>query len=76
VCDDRFYSLYAHLRSLYVSTGQCVRAGDIIGRMGQTSSSADARNWMAIAPHLHLEIHNGEGHPVDPVEMLKRYLSK
>jgi len=76
VNDDCFYSLYAHLRSVCVSTGHRVRAGDIIGRMGQTSSSADARNWMAIAPHLHLEIHDRDGHPVDPVEMLKIHLNR
>lgn len=76
VHDDCFYSLYAHLRSVCVSTGHHVRAGEVIGRMGQSSSSADARNWMAIAPHLHLEIHDRDGNPVDPVEMLKTYLPR
>jgi murein DD-endopeptidase MepM/ murein hydrolase activator NlpD len=42
--------------------------------MGQTSRSADARNWMAIAPHLHFEVRDADGHAYDPVEFLKRFL--
>jgi hypothetical protein len=42
--------------------------------MGQTSRSADARNWLAIAPHLHFEARNESGQNYDPVEFLRRFL--
>ena len=48
--------------------------GRRIGTMGQTSRSADARNWMAIAPHLHFEVWNTARQPYDPVEFLRRFL--
>lgn len=69
-----FFSLYAHLAVLHVSIHNRIQAGQRIGIMGQTSSSADARNWMAIAPHLHLEFHDAHGNPYDPVLMLQRYV--
>jgi murein DD-endopeptidase MepM/ murein hydrolase activator NlpD len=47
-----------------------------LGLMGQTSRSADARNWMAIAPHLHFEVRDGTGGNYDPVEFLRRFGSK
>ena len=48
--------------------------GQRIGKMGQTARSADARNWMAIAPHLHFEVRDAEGRAYEPVEFLKRYV--
>lgn len=65
---DKFFTLYGHLAEL--KTGNC------IGRMGQTSRNADARNWMAIAPHLHFEVRNAAGNAYDPVEFLKRFLPR
>jgi len=60
---EKFYTLYAHLAQV---TG--------IWRMGQTSRSADARNWMAIAPHLHFEVRDTAGNNYDPVEFLRRFV--
>lgn len=71
-----FNSLYAHLGSLNVTVGQSIASGQRIGTMGQTSSSADARNWMRIAPHLHLEFHDAEGNAYDPLAMLQNYLPR
>ncbi len=68
VSGEKFFTLYAHLAKID-GTGQK------IGRMGQTSRSADARNWMMIAPHLHFEVRNAAGQSYDPVEFLRRYLS-
>lgn len=51
-----------------------VGCGQRIGAMGQTSRIADARNWMAIAPHLHFEVRNEKGEAHDPVEFLRRFL--
>jgi murein DD-endopeptidase MepM/ murein hydrolase activator NlpD len=72
--DLKFYSLYAHLQSVSVILQQAVSAGALIGTMGQTSSSADAREWMAIAPHLHLEFWNEAGESYDPEMMLRRFI--
>jgi murein DD-endopeptidase MepM/ murein hydrolase activator NlpD len=49
----KFFTLYAHLAEVLAPHSSRVLPGGKIGRMGQTSRSADARNWMAIAPHLH-----------------------
>lgn len=71
-----FYSLYAHLRLLEVTTGETVARGQSIGRMGQTSSSADARNWMLIAPHLHLEFLDAHKRNYNPEAMLRAFAGR
>ena len=48
---------YAHLSQLDVREGDAVRAGDVIGRVGQTGR--------ATGPHLHFELREA-GRPVDP----------
>ena len=68
---EKFFTLYAHLAEIHVAG--VVGRGQRIGRMGQTSRSADARNWMAIAPHLHFEVRDADGRAYDPVEFLRRY---
>ncbi len=72
----RFYTLYAHLAAIEVRLDSDCAAGDLIGRMGQTSRSADARNWMAVAPHLHFEVRNEVQKPYDPVEFLTSHLPR
>lgn len=69
-----FFSVYAHLAEIRVKQEQAVSASETLGRMGQTSSSPDARNWMAIAPHLHLEFHDAMGRAYDPARLLARYV--
>lgn len=73
-CRKSFFTLYAHLGSIEIPVGGIVRGGRHIGRMGQTSSSADARNWMAVAPHLHLEISDENRDPYDPEHFLRTFL--
>ena len=68
VAGTKFFTLYGHLAEL--KTGNC------IGLMGQTSKNADARNWMAITPHLHFEVRDTAGNAYDPVEFLKRFLPR
>ena len=72
-CGGIFYTLYAHLAEIAVS-GQrpAVSAGQFLGPMGQTSRSAEARNWMRIAPHLHFEVRDATGRAYDPAEFLRR----
>lgn len=48
---------YAHLSQLYVSPGQQVRQGEVIGLVGATG--------LATGPHLHFEVYR-DGEAVDP----------
>ena len=47
---DGFCTLYAHLQKLEIKVGENVRAGQVIGHMGNTGES--------IAAHLHFEVRN------------------
>jgi hypothetical protein len=76
----RFFTLYAHLAEISIqqspfdrTQGRAV-SGQRIGKMGQTSRSADARRWMAIAPHLHFEARNADGQSYNPLEFLRAFL--
>jgi hypothetical protein len=80
-----FYTLYAHLNNLdsklaFQNNDRCaerhIAAGQRLGRMGQSSRSAEARNWMAIAPHLHFEVWDAAGRPYEPVEFLRAYCER
>ena len=73
---DGFHTLYAHLDCLEVRSGQAIAAGHRLGIMGATSRLPDARNWMAIAPHLHLEIRDARGRPFDPEQFLYAHLAR
>lgn len=71
-----FFTLYAHLDRIDVRTGDRVTGGQLLGRMGTTSASADARNWMALAPHLHFEAFDDQGRPFDPYRFLVRFTAR
>jgi murein DD-endopeptidase MepM/ murein hydrolase activator NlpD len=58
---DGVRTLYAHNRRLLASTGQTVRAGEVIAEVGGTGNAS--------APHLHFEVRLG-GRPVDPAPFL------
>ncbi len=47
---DGFCTLYAHLQKLEIKVGETVRAGQVIGHMGNTGEST--------AAHLHFEVRN------------------
>jgi murein DD-endopeptidase MepM/ murein hydrolase activator NlpD len=61
-----YSSLYAHLDSFSVKTGQKVHRGDVIGYVGNTG--------LSIAPHLHYEIKLNNQN-VDPVNYFFNDLS-
>jgi murein DD-endopeptidase MepM/ murein hydrolase activator NlpD len=56
-----FATLYGHMSSIGVSTGQSVGQGTVIGAIGSTGAST--------GPHLHFEV-RVYGEPVDPVPYL------
>jgi murein DD-endopeptidase MepM/ murein hydrolase activator NlpD len=57
-----YRTLYAHLNRIYVSAGERVSRGQVIGQMGSTGRST--------GPHLHFEI-SRSGVKVNPVGYLK-----
>ncbi len=62
-------TLYGHMSKIYVSEGEIVRRGQVIGLIGSTGRST--------GPHLHYEVFY-KGRNIDPVEYLKKlpgYLS-
>lgn len=57
-----FETYYGHLSKRFVSEGDTVRAGDIIGKMGSTGNSTGV--------HLHFEIRKNN-QPLNPLAFLK-----
>ncbi len=49
---------YCHQTAYAVTTGQSVRAGEVIGSVGSTGNTT--------GPHVHIEVRPGAGDPVDP----------
>jgi len=62
--DDDIEVIYAHSRRLLVHEGDRVKAGQVIGEVGNTGYS--------YGTHLHLEVHV-EGKPTDPIPLLRRH---
>lgn len=58
---DNMVTYYAHLDQMYVSVGDKVTKGDVIGVVGNTGFST--------GPHLHFEL-RVDGEPVNPAEYL------
>lgn len=59
---EGLHSVYANLSASRVETGQLVKAGDVIGKVGSTGRST--------GPHLHLTLRL-LGEKVDPVQFLE-----
>lgn len=53
---------YAHLSSAAVRSGESVRAGQVIGRVGSSGAST--------GPHLHWTVRPGGGEAIDPEKLL------
>lgn len=66
--ENGWRSVYSHLSDTRVHTGWIVRSGEAIGRVGNTGQSDGA--------HLHVEIHDATGRPVNPLLYLEVDLHK
>ena len=62
VHDDGMITMYCHLKNVYVSVGQYVNQGEVIGGVGSTGSST--------GPHLHYQVSVGDQDGVDPLPYL------
>ena len=62
--DDGTEAVYAHSHRLLVKTGDVVKAGQVVGTVGNTGYS--------YGTHLHLEIHV-DGKPVDPIPLMREH---
>jgi hypothetical protein len=56
---------YAHLERVAVGGGERVRAGDILGYVG------DSGNAASVGPHLHFGIYKWGSEPIDPLPLLE-----
>jgi murein DD-endopeptidase MepM/ murein hydrolase activator NlpD len=57
-----FRTLYAHQSRFGVSAGATVTQGQVIGYVGTTGNST--------GPHLHFEVHDASGSPIDPMKVI------
>ncbi len=60
--DDGTELWFCHQSRILVTTGEHVRAGRVIGEIGNTGNTT--------GPHLHLEVHPHGGEPIDPYPWL------
>ncbi len=59
---DGYYTLYAHCTKVLVQAGDMVNQGDIVALMGNTGHSYGS--------HLHFEIMEPDGTPIDPAPLI------
>lgn len=57
---------YAHLDSIFVSSGQKVNRGDTLGTVGNTGNAKNS------PPHLHFGIYQRIGGAIDPLHFIKQ----
>ncbi|MCF8571234.1 M23 family metallopeptidase [Gordonia sp. HY002] len=56
--DDGTTAIFGHVEQIFVNAGEKVHAGEKIGTVGSRGNST--------GPHLHYEVHNAAGAPINP----------
>lgn len=70
--ENNYKTIYGHLNTIQVKQGQILRAGDVIGKLGNTGTST--------GPHLHLELRGPQGQPgwprniIDPTPFIRVHM--
>lgn len=62
--NGELWTLYSHNSSNNVKVGQRVKQGDVIAKVGRTGR--------ATGSHLHFEVRNAKGTPLDPMKYLPK----
>lgn len=62
--DDGTTAIFGHVEQIFVHAGEKVNAGDKIGTVGSRGNST--------GPHLHYEVQNSAGTPINPQTWLKK----
>ena len=60
---ERYYTIYGHLSEILKKTGEEIRRGEILGRVGDSDSAAGSR--------LYFELRK-DGHSLDPIPWFKK----
>jgi len=72
---NNYYTIYMHLKDIYVSKGQNVSRGQVIGTMGNTGnvSPAPSSSNPYAGTHLHFGLYIGEpyngGYSINPMSL-------
>ena len=73
--NNGYYTVYMHLKTINVSTGQNVSAGQVIGTMGNTGNVIPVPTASApyLGTHLHFSVYKGEpfkgGKTINPMNL-------
>lgn len=62
--DSGYYTLYAHLKDVFVTVNQKIQEGEVIATMGDSGN--------AYGVHLHFEVFNEQNKRVDPTDYLTK----
>lgn len=63
--DNGMVTFYMHLDMVLVQVGELVQAGQVVGKSGMTGDTD--------GPHLHWDVRDGDGRPLDPEVVGFRY---
>lgn len=66
---ETVFSTYSHmgLGTMHLAVGQAISRGDVVGNVGSTGEST--------GPHLHFQILDAGGTPIDPLAWLARHVN-
>ena len=60
---ERYYTIYGHLAEILTKTGNIIRRGEVLGRVGDNDSTEGSK--------LYFELRK-DGHSLDPIPWFKK----